>query len=103
MKAAPHYYALAEKHHQRASFYTIDADSSRDALMLLKDIGIKSVPTFYVYRSGSRVDTIQGARVDDLEFLVEQELRKEDEEAAAAAAAGTAGRVNGEEVVRGGE
>eukprot|EP01039_Chlorochromonas_danica_P005521 gene5521-6080_t len=102
MKAAPHYYALAEKHHHRASFYMIDADSSRDALMLLKDIGIKSVPTFYVYRSGSRVDTIQGARVDDLEFLVEQELRKEDEEAAASSVTSVAGVVK-EEVVRGGE
>lgn len=39
-------------------------------------IGVKSVPTFFVFREGQRIDSIQGAHIDDLENLINDELSK---------------------------
>ena len=76
-KAAPLFEALAQRFINRATFLNMDAKSGKITLQAMKKIGIKSVPTFYVFRNGERVDSISGNRVDDLESLIVQEIAKE--------------------------
>lgn len=76
-KVAPLFDALANKYHDRATFCRMDAENGKETMQAMKKIGVKSVPTFYVYRNGERVDSISGARLDDLEMLINQELNKQ--------------------------
>lgn len=74
---APLYKKLAEKYSQHgALFFTVDADVSKENLDLMKTVGVKSVPTFFVFHKGERVDVIVGAHIDDLEYLITDELKK---------------------------
>ena len=57
-------------------FYKIDADSSTEALAMIKANGIRSVPTFHVWNSGIRVDTVQGAHIDEVEAILKDEIMK---------------------------
>ncbi len=76
-KVAPLFDALANKYHDRATFCRMDAENGKETMQAMKKIGVKSVPTFYVYRNRERVDSISGARLDDLEMLINQELNKQ--------------------------
>jgi thioredoxin 1 len=76
MKVAPLFEDLAKKYEGRARFYKVDADSSPEALSVMKANGIRSVPTFHIWRLGTRIDSIQGAHVDEVEALIEGELQK---------------------------
>jgi len=67
IRVAPEYEALAEKYKGTARFFKVDADSSAEALALMKANGIRSVPTFQVWKGGELVDSIQGAHLDELE------------------------------------
>jgi len=42
----------------------------------MKANGIRSVPTFHVWRLGTRIDSIQGSHIDEVEALIEGELQK---------------------------
>ncbi len=74
IKVAPAYEALAVKYESKAKFYKVDADSSKDALAVLKANGIRSVPTFHVWKNGAFVDSVQGAHVDELEEMINNNL-----------------------------
>lgn len=76
-KIAPDYEALSEKYEGKASFFKIDADTSKAALALMKANGIKSVPTFHVWVAGVKVDTVQGAHLDEVEETILIELGKQ--------------------------
>ena len=76
IKAAPLYEALSVKYDGKAKFFKVDADSSKEALALMKTNGVRSVPTFHVWVAGTRIDTIQGAHVDEVESLLVSELKK---------------------------
>jgi thioredoxin 1 len=76
MQAAPLYEALSKAYDGKALFYKIDADASKEALMLMKAVGIRSVPTFHVWRGGTRIDSIQGAHVNEVEDVLKRELEK---------------------------
>ena len=76
-KIAPDYEALSEKYEGKASFFKIDADTSKAALLLMKANGIKSVPTFHVWVAGVKVDTVQGAHLDEVEETILIELGKQ--------------------------
>lgn len=43
---------------------------------MMKVQGIRSVPTFHIWNAGVRIDTIQGAHIDEVEAAVEDELKK---------------------------
>lgn len=75
-KVAPLFEDLAKRYDAKAKFYKVDADSSPEALAVMKANGIRSVPTFHVWREGIRIDSIQGAHVDEVEYLLKQELQK---------------------------
>ena len=63
IKVAPAYEALAKKYEGQANFYKVDADTSKEALGLMKTMGVRSVPTFHVWAAGEKVDSVQGAHV----------------------------------------
>lgn len=76
-KIAPEFDALSAKYDGKVNFFKIDADTSKEALALMKANGIKSVPTFHVWVSGTKVDTIQGAHLDEVEETLLIELKKQ--------------------------
>ena len=76
MQAAPLYEALSKAYDGQAVFYKVDADASKDALALMKAVGIRSVPTFHVWRGGKKIDSIQGAHVNEVEEVLKKELEK---------------------------
>ena len=77
IKMAPDLDAMAAKYDGKMKFYKVDADSSKDALRLMKEQGIRAVPTFHVYSAGGRVDTINGARLDEVEESFRSILKKQ--------------------------
>ena len=76
MKVAPLFEALAIQYQGKARFYKVDADSSPEALSVMKANGIRSVPTFHVWNKGVRIDAIQGTHLDEVELLIKAELDK---------------------------
>lgn len=74
IRTAPEYLALAEKFKNKAAFYKIDADTGKESLAILKANGIRSVPTFHVWRRGKKIDSVQGAHVDEVETIVQTEI-----------------------------
>lgn len=72
IRVAPEYEQLSKKYAGRVNFYKVDADTSKEALAILKSQGIRSVPTFHLWANGSQVSNIQGAHLDELE----DELKK---------------------------
>lgn len=76
-KIAPDYEALSVKYDGKVNFFKIDADTSKEALALMKANGIKSVPTFHVWVGGNKVDTVQGAHLDEVEEILVIELNKQ--------------------------
>jgi len=67
IRIAPEFEALSEKYQGTANFYKVDADSSSEALALMKANGIRSVPTFQIWKGGEMLDSIQGAHLDEVE------------------------------------
>lgn len=67
IRIAPEFEALAEKYQGTANFYKVDADSSSEALALMKANGIRSVPTFQIWKGGEMIESIQGAHLDEVE------------------------------------
>jgi hypothetical protein len=64
------------KYRDKVEFYKIDADSSKEALDVMRANGIKTVPTFHIWRNQEKIDTIIGAHIDDLENKLIDELKK---------------------------
>lgn len=72
-KAIPIFNSLSEKFDGKAIFCKVDADSWDGALQLMRANGVKSVPTFQIWQRGSKLHSVQGAKVlDDLENLLNQ-------------------------------
>ena len=76
-KIAPDYEALSIKYTGKVNFFKIDADTSKEALALMKANGIKSVPTFHIWVAGNKIDTVQGAHLDEVEETLILELNKQ--------------------------
>ena len=70
IKVAPAYEELAKKYEGQANFYKVDADTSKEALGLMKSMGVRSVPTFHVWAAGEKIDSVQGAHVGTHSFEV---------------------------------
>lgn len=69
-RIAPDFEKLAIKYSGKAKFYKIDADSSKEALGIMKLQGVRSVPTFHIYKDGKRIESVQGANLDELEIAI---------------------------------
>ena len=75
-RIAPDFEKLARKYKGVATFYKVDADSSPEAIKIMKEQGIRSVPTFQLWSKGSMVESIQGAHLDELESSLKSLLEK---------------------------
>jgi len=67
IQAAPQYEKLAEKFGHIVNFYKVDADSWSEAISLMKENGVKSVPTFQIWNNGEKLQSMRG--VDELDTL----------------------------------
>jgi len=76
VRIAPLYLELSNKYESSVVFYKVDADSSVEALALLKQVGIRSVPTFHIWSGGRRIDEIRGAHIDEVEDVLRGEVAK---------------------------
>ena len=76
IRIAPAYEALSEKYDGLVKFYKVDADTSKEALQIMKVNGIRSVPTFQIWLGQKQINSIQGAHLDEVEESIRQELRK---------------------------
>jgi len=57
---------LSDKYVETARFIKIMGDKDPDGVELMKREGVRSVPQYHIYKDGQRVDSIQGAKYDDL-------------------------------------
>ena len=82
IRVAPAFEALARKHYgqDRVKFFKVDADAAAESLRILKSEGIRSVPTFQIWQHGKKVDSIQGAHVDEVEECVQGLLTVQDKQ-----------------------
>eukprot|EP01039_Chlorochromonas_danica_P007053 gene7053-7799_t len=71
-RAAPIFEALSEKYGNEAKFYKVSVEGFKGALGLMKANGVKSVPTFQIWRGGEQLQTIHGAHLDDVEGALRQ-------------------------------
>lgn len=69
-RVAPLFNAMAKKYENSVRFYKVDADSSKEALLVLKANNIKAVPTFQLWLNGQQIEVIQGAKLTDLEEAI---------------------------------
>lgn len=65
----PKFVALSEEYPD-VTFLKCIGDSSAEASALMKREGVRSVPSFHVWKDGSKVDTISGARIEDVEAAI---------------------------------
>ena len=45
-------------------------DSSAEASALMKREGVRSVPSFHFFKNGNKLDSINGARIEEVEAVV---------------------------------
>ena len=69
-KIAPQLTELIEKYKDKIDIYEIQADASKECLGILKKEGIRTVPTFQFYKAGEKIDHVQGARLDEVEEMI---------------------------------
>jgi len=59
------------KKYEEANFYKIDVDELSE---LAKDLGIRAMPTFLLFKDGQKVDEIIGADANKLESAIKANL-----------------------------
>lgn len=71
----PKYMELSDKF-ANVIFLKCIGDASTEASALMKREGVRSVPTFHMWKAGSRVDVVNGARIEEVgmtcSFLTEE-------------------------------
>lgn len=55
-----------------ARFYKLDVDEVPD---VAQELGVRAMPTFFVFRGGEKVGEVVGANQKALEALVEKQLK----------------------------
>lgn len=73
---APKFFNLAKKYSEKVRFYKVDADSSSEAKNVLKSNLIKAVPTFHLWFQGEKIESFEGAAIDDLDYAISDLLEK---------------------------
>ncbi|KAJ1406234.1 thioredoxin-like protein [Ochromonadaceae sp. CCMP2298] len=66
---APKFVALSEMYVD-VTFLKCVGDSSDEAKAVMKREGVRSVPAFHVWKDGKRVESITGARMDEVEAAI---------------------------------
>mmetsp|Transcript_9302 Transcript_9302/g.12614 ORF Transcript_9302/g.12614 Transcript_9302/m.12614 type:complete len:190 (+) Transcript_9302:84-653(+) len=68
----PKLLAMANKYEGKVTFTKMNCNSNNKPLA--KELGVKVVPTFYIFKNGNQVDTMVGAKVDVLEEKIVAQL-----------------------------
>ncbi|CAN0130877.1 unnamed protein product [Phaeothamnion confervicola] len=69
----PKYEALSEQY-KDAIFLKVMGDSSPAATKLMKREGVRSVPSFHFWKTGKKVDQVNGANADALESTLREHV-----------------------------
>jgi len=66
---SPVFERLAEQkeHNEKMDFYSVDVDQHSD---IAKEVGIRAMPTFIVFKDGKQLDELRGALSPELEALI---------------------------------
>ena len=67
--ALPKFVDLSEKY-EDVVFLKCIGDTSTEASQLMKREGVRSVPSFHFWKSGSKIEVVNGARIEDVEAAV---------------------------------
>lgn len=62
----PKYMELSDKF-SNVIFLKCIGDASTEASALMKREGVRSVPTFHMWKAGARVDVVNGARIEEVQ------------------------------------
>ena len=65
----PKYMELSDKF-ANVIFLKCIGDASTEASALMKREGVRSVPTFHMWKAGSRVDVVNGARIEEVQQIL---------------------------------
>eukprot|EP00596_Hydrurales_sp_CCMP1899_P001288 CAMPEP_0119044794 /NCGR_PEP_ID=MMETSP1177-20130426/34665_1 /TAXON_ID=2985 /ORGANISM="Ochromonas sp, Strain CCMP1899" /LENGTH=114 /DNA_ID=CAMNT_0007015485 /DNA_START=154 /DNA_END=498 /DNA_ORIENTATION=+ len=65
----PKYVELSDKY-ANVIFLKCIGDASTEASALMKREGVRSVPSFHMWKAGSRCDIVSGARIQEVEAAV---------------------------------
>lgn len=71
----PKFVALSDKYPD-VSFYKCVGDLTAEGGVLMKAQGVRSVPAFHLWMDGSKVETISGARIDEVEAAIQSFVKK---------------------------
>eukprot|EP01041_Mallomonas_annulata_P001058 gene1058-2068_t len=74
-RIAPEYEKMSETYDGKVLFFKVDSDNAPEVKTIMKNQGIRSVPSFHLWQSGSKVDSINGAFMEDLEECIESYIR----------------------------
>ena len=67
--ALPKFVDLSEKY-ENVVFLKCIGDTSTEASQLMKREGVRSVPSFHFWKSGEKIEVVNGARIEDVEAAV---------------------------------
>ena len=65
----PKFEELSDKY-ENVVFLKCIGDTSTEASKLMKREGVRSVPAFHIWKAGGRIDTVNGARIDEVEDCI---------------------------------
>ena len=68
----PKYVELSDKY-KNVIFLKCIGDASAEASALMKREGVRSVPAFHFWKNGSRMEVVNGARIEEVEAIVTKE------------------------------
>lgn len=72
IKVAPLFIALSETYSENSNFYKVDSDSWPQALSLMRDNGVRSVPTFQIWKDGAKLHSVQGTNLEEIEKFLKE-------------------------------
>lgn len=72
IKVAPLFMALSETYFETANFFKVDSDSWPQALSLMRDHGVRSVPTFQIWKDGTKLHSVQGTNLEEIEKFLKE-------------------------------
>lgn len=66
----PKYMELSEKYGSSVKFLKCIGDTSAEASQLMKREGVRSVPSFHFWKSGAKIEVVNGARIEEVESAI---------------------------------
>jgi thioredoxin 1 len=71
--ALPKFIELSEKYVD-VKFLKCIGDTSAEASQLMKREGVRSVPSFHFWKAGAKFETVNGAKIEEVEAVIKSNL-----------------------------